>query len=175
MNGSEVTSFEDSLSGVEIPQELFIDEREPVTEGSITMEKKGPLMTFLEENHYGSGFNDGYTYHAAEMMINGIKTIKSEFRMAVDQSIQAEKTLLLRVEHELIDAEGASDRIERKYKLIIQSIKDRIARLERETELSVEEEGLVMNAINPYREGFIRGLEKYGFEKSLGISTGLFD
>lgn len=174
-NGNPMNSFDNSMYEVNVPQELFIDEKEPGIKEETTTKNKSSLTLFLEADHYEKGYSDGYLYHATEMMTHGIKSIKARFRMEADQSIQVKKALLLHTENELIDAEGVSDRIERKYQGIIKNLNEQIDRLEQEKTLSAEDEGLVMIAIHPYKEGFIRGLEKYHFENNIGLSTGLFN
>lgn len=161
----------------EIPSDLLKDlfsDNEPPTKTTPTEIKTSRLQDFLKINYSTLGFGDGYENHSTDLLDRKISILKSEFRQIIDESIDNRKQEVFQLRNQLIETRGLSDRIVEQLELRIQELKEVISKLEREKELSVEDEGLVMNAVHQYQEGFLRGCKEWHEAKLFAQSTGLF-
>lgn len=158
-----------------VTADLFVDNQAPEAEREAAKESIGMIRAFLEQDFFGTGYKDGYNYHSTDMMNNRIKAIKAGFRFKLDQFIEDKRIELLQLRTHNIEFEGLSERMTKRIEAVEEDQRLMIARLEREKELSVEDEGWIMKPIHEYRDGFLRGAEAYTGEKLLAGSTGLFN
>jgi hypothetical protein len=161
----------------EIPSDLLknlFSDNEPPTKTTSSEMKTSRLQDFLKINYSTLGFSDGYESHSTDLLARKISILKSEFRQIIDESIDNRKQEVFQLRNQLIETRGLSDRLVEQLELRIQEIKEVVAKLEREKELSSEDEGLVMNAIHQYHEGFLRGCKDWHEAKLFAQSTGLF-
>ena len=160
-----------------VDEDLFVENKAPENEDSEQNKANSEslLLQFLDQDFFNSGYQDGYHYHSQEMIANRIKQIKAEFRNVIDKVIENKRTKLTEFRCQGLDVEEVSDRLRKKIQLHIDSISASLDRLEKEKELSVSEEGLIMSPLHQFRNGFIRGLELYHEEKIIGDCTGLFN
>ena len=161
----------------EIPSDLLKDlfsDNEPPAK-TIPMENKtSRLQEFLKVNYSILGFGDGYENHSTDLLDRKISILKSEFRQIIDESIDKRKQEVFQLRNQLIETRGLSDRLVEQLELRIQELKEVVSKLEREKEMSVEDEGLVINAVHQYQEGFLRGCKEWHEAKLFAQCTGLF-
>jgi hypothetical protein len=178
-HGTDPASVQDAttLQGLTpaITEDLFVDNQAPEVENETGKDTGISIRAFLEQDFNGSGYKDGYNYHSVEMKNNRIKSLKATFRFQLDLSIEEKRQALLQLRTHNIDFEGLSERMTRRITAVEEEQKSFIARLEKEKELSVEEEGWIMKPIHEYRDGFLRGADAYNEEKILAGSTGMFN
>lgn len=158
----------------QIPRNLFLEEEapplgEPERGGTDTSVK-----VFLDRDFFRIGREDGYGTHSADTLGINQRRIRAEFRFAVEQLIDETKREILLLKTHLINAGSISDSIRDQLQLRIDELKTRLEYLEREKELSVDDEGLVSAALHKYHDGFVRGVQAYEEEKIFASSTGLF-
>jgi len=156
--------------------ELFVDPNPPVDEKIVAEHHTGSrrIESFLDQDFYKKGYVDGYQYHTQDILDNRVRSIKADFRLQLDQSIDQKRRELLNLKMRSLDVEGLSERILRRIEATADDFRAMIARLELEKELSVSDEGWVMKSVHSYRDGFIRGLEEYNELRIFGINNGLF-
>lgn len=157
-----------------IAEELFVDHETPESAQTAQPADGISILSFLEQDFYGTGYKDGYNYHSAEMMENRLRSLKASFRLRLDQAIEEKRQILLHLREQGIDMGGLSERMTQRIEAVEENIQAMIAKYELEKALSVDEEGWVAKAVNEYRDGFMRGAENYNVEKLLAGSTGLF-
>jgi hypothetical protein len=163
----------DSINNINVMEDLFVDNIPPAQE--VTSQTPHiSISSFMDRDFHRKGYEDGYSWHSAEMLDNQVKAIKSEFRYFLDQKVDELRQEILKLSHHKINVSGLSERNTQQLQLQIDLYDVNIQRLEREKELSSQDEGLVMKVINQYRDGFIRGMETYQEEKIFAGSTGLF-
>jgi len=156
--------------------DLFVDPNPPVEENIVAEQHAGGrrIESFLDQDYYKKGYDDGYQYHTQDILDNRVRSIKADFRFQIDQSIDQKRRELLNLKMNAIDVDGLSERILKRIEATADDFSAMVARLELEKELSASDEGWVMKAIHTYRDGFIRGLEAYNELRIFGINNGLF-
>ena len=154
-------------------RDLFADTQQPTSSNASTM-KNNRLQDFLGADYNAKGFSDGYEYHSTELLEHKIHIFKAEFRQILDETIDQRKQDVFLLRNQLIETRGLSERLIEQIELRIAEFKDVIAKLQREKEFSVEDEGLVMKTIHQYREGYLRGCRDWHEVKLFAQSTGLF-
>jgi hypothetical protein len=107
------------------------------------------------------GINDGYEYHSLETLETGKKKIRAEFQLIVDQCIQEKFASRLQMRNLIVDVSKVSDDARQKLENTVEELNSSLALLEKQKELSAENEGWVMNAIHSYHQGFVQGLNDY--------------
>jgi hypothetical protein len=142
------------------PAELFIDSEQPKTTVSSTQEQS-KITLFLNRNYHSLGVHDGYEYHSSETFDTGKKKIRAEFLLILDQVIQEKQEKKLQMQNLIIDVSSVSPSALQKLQNTINELNTSIETLQRQKELSIENEGWVMNAIHSYHQGFTQGLNDY--------------
>ncbi len=143
------------------PMDIFIDNEVPQPERQQATETKSKITLFLERNYHSMGINDGYEYHSHETLETGKKKIRAEFQLIVDQAIQEKSERRLQLRMMIVNVEKIAEETKRNLELTIEELNSSIALLQKQKELSVENEGWVMNAIHSYHQGFVQGLSDY--------------
>ncbi len=159
---------------VQVDRSLFVEDTAPEAENPL-LKKQNPVEMFLDQDFEWLGYNDGYTHPEADYMEQKFMQLRSDFRLAVDKLMDSKRVQLGELRLHLIDAEGISPRLEAKLKERISQIEVSIHELDTQKILSIENEGTIAVAVNAYRLGFIKGLERYQNEKYFASSTGLFN
>jgi hypothetical protein len=174
-NNSQMNTVAEQLPGnnINVMEDLFIDNTPPILDTAVQSQHIS-ISSFLERDFHRKGYEDGYSWHSAEMLDNQIKAIKSEFRYFLDQKVDELRQEILKLSDQKINVSGLSERMTQQLQLRIDLLDVNVQRLDREKEFSSQDEGLVMKCINQYRDGFIRGMETYQEEKLFAGSTGLF-
>jgi hypothetical protein len=150
---SEKTDYSDNLL-----KDLFVDNNPPTVESHEDSEIKSKIAEFLNINFESMGLRDGYEFGTQELLDNKIKKIKSDFLMIIEEMIDDKKLAIIKLENQKISIGGISLTIVQQLDVVIVETKNSIGNLEKQLELSVDDEGWVMNAIHPFKDGFIRGL-----------------
>lgn len=170
------TSSADSTVQDETPsnffQSLFSDHQPPVINPTPALQKS-KLQDFLGLDFSNRGFGDGYEHHSTELLDRKILIYKAEFRQIIDETIDNRKQEVFKLRNQLIETRGLPELVEQ-LELRISELRDVICKLEKEKELSAEDEGMVMKSIHQYREGFLRGCKDWHEAKLFAQSTGIF-
>ena len=157
-----------------VDRNLFIDEQEPESKNPVK-KQINPVEVFLDQNFAWQGYNDGYAQPEAEYLESKLKFIRSEFRLAIDKSIDIRRSEVGELRLHLIQTSGISNRLEAQLAEKIKQLETNIHELDTQKILSVEDEGIVGPAVQAYRSGFIKGLRQYQQEKLFAGTTGLFN
>lgn len=167
--------MENNNGNPEISKDLFVDDTPP---GEMRQEKPvsdSAVRRFLLADYGTQGFRDGHFLHSTDALESALRHLKSEFRLIVDEAVDKHQQDINGIKQHIIQTSGISERLQSQLELRIQSLTGIVQQLQREKELSIEEEGLVAKPLNSYRQGFLRGLEQYQLEKFIAGSTGLFN
>lgn len=171
-----VTAESEPLSDVAVSginEKLFVDRTPP--EAPRETVKTSELAQFMTDEHSMKGYRDGYNYRTADVLENNIKLLRAQFRLIIDGRLETVRKLLSELKEHRIESKGISSRLEEGVELQINETQEVMLRLEREKELSAEDEGMIARVIHSYREGYTRGLELYRREKFIAGSTGFFN
>lgn len=151
----------------DILKELFVDEMPPQVAIQKTEKKKNRISEFMERNFQQMGICDGYETGTQELMDSTIKKIKSEFIIIIDQMIEEKRLSIVNMKNQIPAIGNLSPVIVQQLENTIEVIKDSILELQKQKELSIENEGWVMNGIHSYKSGMLCGLQTKLEEKDL--------
>lgn len=140
--------------------DLFIESEEPSIK-TVQVQQQSKITQFLNRNYHSLGVHDGHEYHSSDNLIIGKRKIGAEFRLILDHEIQEKAEKRLQLENLITDVSAVSPLTLQKLQNTLQKLCDAIDMLEKQKELSIEEEGWVMNAIYSYQQGFTQGLTDY--------------
>lgn len=158
----QVTPAVESQTENTPPIDLFIDSEPPQGEHQkVVFESKSKISAFLERNYHSIGSHDGFEYHSFETLEIGKKKIRAEFQLIIDQMIQEKLERRLQLKMMIVDVEKISDETRRNLELTIEELNTSIELLNKQKELSSENEGWIMNAIHSYHQGFVQGLNDF--------------
>ena len=141
--------------------ELFTDSEKPKETKVIQVRQQGRITQFLEGNFHLMGIHDGYEYHSSETRDLGKRKIMAEFLLILDQQIQENQERKLKLKHLIVDVTSVSPSTLQKLQSTLEELNTSIDTLQHQKELSVDNEGWVMNAIHSYQKGFTQGLDDY--------------
>ncbi len=143
------------------PVDLFIDNEAPQPALQDTAETQSKITIFLNRNYHAIGTNDGYEYHSQETLEVGKKKIRAEFQLIVDQAIQEKFGCRLQMKNMIVHVGQIADTTRQTLENTIEELNSSLVLLQKQKELSSENEGWVMNSIYSYHQGFIQGLNDY--------------
>lgn len=155
-----ITTIVESQAEKAPPVDLFIDNVAPQPE-QVVEQNQSKLAEFLKRNWHTLGINDGYEYHSQETMETAKKRIRAEFQLIIDQSIQDKSASRLQLKNMIVDVNSISSATNEKLQNTVEELNTSISILQKQKELSIENEGWVMNAIHSYHQGFVQGLNDW--------------
>jgi hypothetical protein len=153
---------------------LFVDEQPPYLKEA-QKQPSNSIEKFMNQNFQSDGYKNGYDFPETEYLESKIKLIKSDFRLVIDMAIDNKKAELYELKLHFIKVSGISQRLEAQLEEKIKFVEKDIEELEKQKNLSVDNEGIIASSIHAYRLGFIQGIEKYQQEKFFAVTTGLFN
>ena len=159
---------------INVLEGLFVNNKPPVEPAETTTVNTNSLKTYLEQDFFRKGFDDGYNGHATELLENKILSMKADFRYNLNLKIDQARQETLKLENHKINVEGMSERLVRQLENQINAIKANTTELEAEIAMASIDQGYVMIGVYQYRDGYIRGAEAYQKEKLIAGSNGLF-
>ena len=143
------------------PAELFIDNNPPATQTKTEEYSTNKISRFLNRDYFTLGFNDGYEYHSNETLESGNKKIKADFLLILDQSTEEKQLERLKTKNLLVDVREVSVDASQKLENTIEELNFSINTLQKQKELSCDNEGWVMTAIHSYNMGFKQGTDDF--------------
>jgi hypothetical protein len=159
-----------------IAEDLFLDNNPDLNAEQSSPEiSTNPILEFKSRDFNRMGYRCGFEEHSSDALVNNIKRIKTEFRNIVSVIKDSKKADVFILKTELIEAQIISERLAKKIQLRIYEVESNINSLEYEIELSILDEGFVMDAIYSFKEGFDKGYNDFLEISHLGKETGLFN
>lgn len=163
---------------VDIPRSLFVNDQQPIVQNNFKNQENMTVNTlekFLNENHFMSGFNDGYKFHQTEIRDNKIMLLKAEFRTLVQERIDDIRKIIHNLEIEQLKIKGLSETTEQSFRVTIGEHQKTIQQLEHEMELSVDGEGMISRVLHNYNDGFLRGVSLWIADNNLTQPSGMLN
>lgn len=158
-----------------ITEELFCENNPDFSQLEQTNKlSHNPLMEFKSRDFMATGYKKGFEEHSADALENGQLKLKAEFRNILQIMKDKNKSEIFVLKNEIVDAHSISERLTKKLELRIEQIESNINTMDYELELSVLNEGFIMEVLHTYREGYSKGYSDYVELNLLGIETGLF-
>ncbi len=176
---SRKNTTSEKSENIDIMEDLFIDNTQPAVQEKVHTEviKKANngVMSFLDQDFYSKGFDDGYKNHSNEIMNNVIHGIKADFRIKIDILMDQKRNRKLEILNMQTETGKISENLNSQVVNIMKDLEQSLSILNKEKGNSAIDEGWVMKAIHKYRDGFVKGTGRYQEEKLLAISTGMFN
>lgn len=148
-------------SQMHIPdEELFVESEKPLGK-TVQSEQPGKISLFLNKDFHSLGVRDGFEYRSSDQLAIGKRKIGAEFRLILEREIQERVEKQLELENLIVDVSSISELTLRKLQNTLQRSVSVVNLLEQQKELSIEEEGWVMNAVYSYQQGFSQGVADY--------------
>lgn len=162
------------IQDIHVDPKVFVDNEAPGSETN-QINGKNPVELYLEQPFEWEGYTDGYSQPNMDLHDQKIRKIRSEFRKALDKTMDARRSDVIQLRVHIIETSGLSARMEAMLNEKVKQLESIIHELDTHKILSVEDEGMVSSAIHAYKLGFIKGVEQYQKEKLLAGSTGLYN
>jgi hypothetical protein len=151
-----------------LPSEALFTEQQPPVDDVDSQEEHKPLRDFLSENFAFQGRRAGYEHHNLEYMHMHIQDLRARFRSACDRHIQVLENDLIAVKTLHIQLGDALPSELAILQLRIDKINSNMEEIRLQKVLSVENEGLISEAVQAYTIGFHQGLKDYVSEVKFG-------
>lgn len=148
---------------------LPVPELSRVTQGATTPAKPmvgGRLIgsdlvkAFFDQNHFGLGRHNGTNYRTIDAMEFGRSGRIAEFTNAIRETIDRMQAKIDRLESTQIEAAGVCKATSAKLGLAISQLERDIAALKEQSDLAAESKGWVLEALNRYQAGFVKGVRE---------------
>lgn len=140
--------------------ELFIESEEP-KKPKLNPSSQSKLLLFLNRDFHSVGIREGFEHHCSETLDNAKKKIRSEFQLIIDQQVQEMCDKKLQLQNLIVDVNAVSALTLKKLENTIADIDRSIDLLLKQKELSIENEGWIMNVLHSYNQGFKQGVDDY--------------
>lgn len=145
---------------------LFTDMNAPQAE-SVKQDIK-PLRDFLSIDFKHEGRMAGYEHHNLDYLSMHIQDLRARFRSACDRHLQVLENDLIEVRTLFIQIGDALPSEQQILQLRIDKINSNMEEIRLQKILSVDNEGLISEAVQAYYRGFHQGLSDYAAEVKFG-------
>lgn len=118
------------------------------------------IKAFFDQNHFGLGRHNGTNYRTIDAMEFGRSGRIAEFTNAIRETIDRMQAKIDRLESTQIEAAGVCKATSAKLGLAISQLERDIAALKEQSDLAAESKGWVLEALNRYQAGFVKGVRE---------------
>ena len=118
------------------------------------------VKAFFDQNHFGLGRHNGTNYRTIDAMECGRCGRIAEFVNAIRETIDRMQAKIDRLESTQIEAAGVCKATSAKLALAISQLERDITALKEQSDLAAESKGWVLEALNRYQAGFVKGVRE---------------
>lgn len=118
------------------------------------------VKAFFDQNHFGLGRHNGTNYRTIDAMEFGRCGRIAEFANAIRETIDRMQDKIDRLGSTQIEAAGVCKATSAKLALAISQLERDIAALKEQSDLAAEGKGWVLEALNRYQSGFVKGMRE---------------
>lgn len=119
-----------------------------------------PVKAFFDQNHFGLGRHNGANYRTLDAMEFGRNGRIAEFRNAIRGTVEQTQAKIDRLTSTQIEAEGVCKATSARLALAINQLERDLKILSEQSELASEGKGWVLEALNRYQAGFVKGMRE---------------
>ncbi len=116
------------------------------------------ITDFFNENYFGLGRHNGSNFRSQEALDLGRKSLISEFQNTLENLLESKQAKINKLRSELVAIEGLSPQITQKLNLACENVEREINVLQNQIESASSQKGWVLEALNRYQLGFMKGL-----------------
>ncbi len=118
------------------------------------------ISGFFSENFFGLGCHNGSNFRTHDALLLGKKSLISRFQNTVTKVIESKKTNIGKLKGQLVAIEGLSESMSKQLVLACEHLEKEITILKDQLVESEHEKGWVLEPINRYHLGYIKGLNE---------------
>ena len=116
------------------------------------------ITDFFNENYFGLGRHNGSNFRSQEALDLGRKSLISKFQNTLEDLLESKQAKINKLRSELVAIEGLSPQITQKLNLACENVEREINVLQDQIESASSQKGWVLEALNRYQLGFMKGL-----------------
>lgn len=142
---------------VNVAPEVQQHPKQPQVKGLIGSEL---VKAFFDQNHFGLGRHNGTNYRTIDAMQFGRDGRIAEFRNAIRGTVEQTQAKIDRLTSTQIEAEGVCKATSARLALAITHLERDLKVLNEQSDLASEGKGWVLEALNRYQAGFVKGMRE---------------
>lgn len=131
--------------------------KQPALRGQIGSEL---VKGFFDQNHFGLGRHNGTNYRTLDAMEFGRDGRIAEFKNAIRGTVEQTQAKIDRLASTQIEAEGVCKATSARIALAISQLERDLKILSEQSELATDGKGWVLEALNRYQAGFVKGMRE---------------
>ncbi len=116
------------------------------------------ITEFFNENYFGLGRHNGVNYRTQDALELGKKSIISKFQNTLNDLLENKYSKINKLKNQLVAIEGISFAMTQQLEIACEHIQREIEVLTTQIENADTHKGWVLEALNRYQLGFIKGL-----------------
>ncbi len=116
------------------------------------------ITEFFNENHFGLGRHNGSNFRTQEALDLGKRALISKFQNTIADLLESKQAKINKLQNQLVAIEGISASMTQQLKLACEHVEREIKVLQDQIESASTQKGWVLEALNRYQLGFMKGL-----------------
>ena len=116
------------------------------------------ITEFFNENHFGLGRHNGSNFRTQEALDLGKRSLISKFQNTLADLLESKQAKINKLQNQLVAIEGISASMTQQLKLACEHVEREIKVLQDQIESASTQKGWVLEALNRYQLGFMKGL-----------------
>ena len=118
------------------------------------------VKAFFDQNHFGLGRHNGANYRTLDAMDFGRSGRIAEFKNAIRGTVEQTQAKIDRLTSTQIEAEGVCKSTSARLALAVTQLERDLKVLNEQSDLAAEGKGWVLEALNRYQAGFVKGMRE---------------
>lgn len=118
------------------------------------------VKAFFDQNHFGLGRHNGANYRTLDAMEFGRSGRIAEFKNAIRGTVEQTQAKIDRLTSTQIEAEGVCKSTSARLALAVTQLERDLKVLNEQSDLAAEGKGWVLEALNRYQAGFVKGMRE---------------
>ena len=150
-----------------IPLQVNTDKEEQTLDEYLAKPKQSPvkglmnateIKEFFSENYFGLGRHNGANFRTLDALELGKRTLISKFQNTLTDLLENKQAKINKLQNQAVAIEGISESMTQQLKLACEHVEREIKVLSEQIENANVQKGWVLDALNRYQLGFIKGL-----------------
>ena len=118
------------------------------------------ITAFFNENYFGLGRHNGSNFRTQEALDVGKRSLISKFQNTLADLLESKQARINKLQNQLVAIEGISASMTQQLKLACEHVEREINVLQEQIESAGNQKGWVLEALNRYQIGYMRGLNE---------------
>ena len=127
------------------------------------------IVNFFGDKYFNWGQHNGNASGPAVALTHGRSSIIARFQNTLAVVAERKHALLHRVESQMLEVDGINPTLTQRLSLACDHLRRDISVLEKQSDLAADGKGWVLEALNQYQSGFVRGISLHCDLENLGV------